>query len=83
MPATPEEQVAYLRSLPSVREGCHRVLALGEADELPSFAVDADKLPALADYVVQIIRDSFPAGEGTVPFHSRWVLMSGSDNADE
>jgi hypothetical protein len=75
MSVTPEEQVAYLRSLPSVREGCHRVLAIGEADALPSFAVRSDKLPALADYVVQVIRDFFPAGEGTVPFHSRWVLL--------
>lgn len=69
--AQEQEQVAYLRSLPSVRDGCHRVLSLGEKGELPSFAVNGDKLPALADYVVQVIRDSYPAGEATVPFHSR------------
>lgn len=67
-----EDQVAYLRSLPSVRAGCHRVLALGDA--LPSFAVDADKLPALADFVLRVTRESYP--DGNVPFHSRWVLFA-------
>jgi hypothetical protein len=69
----PEEQVLYLRSLPSVREGCHRVLALGRQDKLPHFSVVESKIPALADYVLAVIRQGFPyPNEADVPFHSRW-----------
>lgn len=72
MPATPEEQVEYLRSLPSVRDGCHRVLALAKQDKLPSFSVVQTKIPELADYVIDVIRQSYPTDIAAVPFHSRW-----------
>ncbi|KAL4117030.1 hypothetical protein PRIC2_012480 [Phytophthora ramorum] len=73
MTSTPEEQVAYLRSLPSVRDGCHRVLALAKQDKLPHFSVVENKIPALADYVITVIRQSYPPpNEANVPFHSRW-----------
>ncbi|EGZ27966.1 hypothetical protein PHYSODRAFT_349018 [Phytophthora sojae] len=73
MAASPEEQVAFLRSLPSVRDGCHRVLALGLQDKLPHFSVAKDQIPALADYVLGVIRQSYPTpNEANVPFHSRW-----------
>ncbi|RLN76509.1 hypothetical protein BBJ28_00026464 [Nothophytophthora sp. Chile5] len=72
MPVTPGERVEYLRSLPSVREGCHRVYALAKHDGLASFTVDAPKIPALADYVIKIIRETYPTDEASVPFHSRW-----------
>ncbi|POM65874.1 hypothetical protein PHPALM_18347 [Phytophthora palmivora] len=67
------DQVTYLRSLPSIREGCHRVLALGQEDKLPHFSVVEAKIPALADYVINVIRQSYPSpNEANVPFHSRW-----------
>ena len=71
MPASPPDQVAYLRSLPSVRDSCHRVLRLAHEDRLPHFAVVATKVPALADYVIRVLRQSYP-NEAHVPFHSRW-----------
>ncbi|KAE9005063.1 hypothetical protein PR001_g16870 [Phytophthora rubi] len=73
MAASPEERVAYIRSLPSVRDGCHRVLALGRQDKLPHFSVVESRIPSLADYVISVIRQSYPTpNEAAVPFHSRW-----------
>ncbi|ETI48857.1 hypothetical protein F442_07236 [Phytophthora nicotianae P10297] len=73
MPLSPADQVAYLRSLPSIRDGCHRVLALGKQDKLPHFSVVESKVPALADYIINVIRQSYPTpNEANVPFHSRW-----------
>ncbi|CAI5737859.1 unnamed protein product [Hyaloperonospora brassicae] len=39
--------------------------------ELPHFAVVGTKVPALADYVIRVMRQSYP-NEALVPFHSRW-----------
>ncbi|TMW61925.1 hypothetical protein Poli38472_010988 [Pythium oligandrum] len=64
--------VTYLRSLPSVRETCQRVYALAKEDRLPHFRVDQDKIPQAADYVIEVIRESYPGNEAGVPFHSRW-----------
>ncbi|KAJ0396096.1 hypothetical protein P43SY_006664 [Pythium insidiosum] len=64
--------VEYLRSLPSVRETCHRVYALAKDDELPHFSVDQDKIADVAEYVIKIIREGYPGNEAGVPFHSRW-----------
>ncbi|CEG38278.1 Protein of unknown function DUF1688 [Plasmopara halstedii] len=73
MPVSPADQVTYLRSLPSIRDGCHRVLSLAIKDQLPNFSVDETKTLALADYVVSVIRQSYPTpNEVNVPFHSRW-----------
>lgn len=70
------DRVDYLRSLVSVREGCHRVYALAkDQDALPHFHVDSAKLPALADYVISIIREKYAADESAVPFHSRYVAL--------
>ncbi|TYZ64957.1 hypothetical protein PybrP1_010264 [[Pythium] brassicae (nom. inval.)] len=66
------ERVEYLRSLPSVREGCRRVLALARDDALPSFKVDFDKVPSAADYVINVIRQTYADDVASVPFHSRW-----------
>ncbi|KAG6953466.1 hypothetical protein JG687_00012381 [Phytophthora cactorum] len=73
MPLSPDDQVTYLRSLPSIRDGCHRVLAIGKQGKLPNFTVVESKVPALADYVINVIRQSYPTpNEANVPFHSRW-----------
>uniref|UniRef100_M4BXD1 Uracil catabolism protein 4 n=1 Tax=Hyaloperonospora arabidopsidis (strain Emoy2) TaxID=559515 RepID=M4BXD1_HYAAE len=73
MPVSPHDQVEYLRSLPSVRDSCHRVFRLAEADKLPHFSVVESKISALADYVINVIRQSYPSpNEVHVPFHSRW-----------
>ncbi|DAZ95033.1 TPA: hypothetical protein N0F65_003750, partial [Lagenidium giganteum] len=67
-----DERVTYLRSLESVREGCHRVYALAKEGKTPHFRVEQAKLPGLADYVIKIIREKYPQDESSVPFHSRW-----------
>uniref|UniRef100_K3WWH7 Uracil catabolism protein 4 n=1 Tax=Globisporangium ultimum (strain ATCC 200006 / CBS 805.95 / DAOM BR144) TaxID=431595 RepID=K3WWH7_GLOUD len=69
---TDEERVEYLRSLVSVREGCQRVFALAKEDKLPNFTVAFDKIPGVADYVINVIRQSYPDDITAVPFHSRW-----------
>ncbi|GAB9476059.1 hypothetical protein Gpo141_00013131 [Globisporangium polare] len=66
------DRVEYLRSLVSVRESCQRVLALAKDDALPSFRVDYAKIPDAADYVISVIRQSYPDDVASVPFHSRW-----------
>lgn len=74
--AMSSDSVDYLRSLVSVRDGCHRVYALAkDQDALPHFHVDSAKLPALADYVIAIIREKYAADESAVPFHSRYVAL--------
>uniref|UniRef100_A0AAV1TWL8 DUF1688 domain-containing protein n=1 Tax=Peronospora matthiolae TaxID=2874970 RepID=A0AAV1TWL8_9STRA len=73
MRVSPPDQVKYLRSLPSVRDSCRRVFRLAKADKLPHFSVVESKIPALADYVITVIRQSYPSpNEVRVPFHSRW-----------
>lgn len=67
-------RIEYLRSLQSVRDGCHRVLALAREDALPSFKVDFDKVPGAADYVIDVIRQTYADDLASVPFHSRCVL---------
>lgn len=70
---SPADQVTYLRSLPSIRDSCHRVLALANQDQLPHFSIVESKVLALAEYIVSVIRQSYPTpDEAKVPFHSRW-----------
>lgn len=66
------DRVEYLRSLVSVRESCQRVFALAKDDALPSFRVDYTKIPDAADYVISVIRQSYPDDIASVPFHSRY-----------
>ncbi|KAF1313640.1 hypothetical protein FI667_g17154, partial [Globisporangium splendens] len=73
--ATDEERVEYLRSLVSVREGCQRVYALAKEDKLPNFTVAFDKIPGVADYVINVIRQSYPDDITAVPFHSRYTCL--------
>lgn len=70
------DRVEYLRSLPSVREGCQRVLALARNDALPSFKVDFDKVPSAADYVIGVIRQTYGDDLASVPFHSRCEVLT-------
>lgn len=62
--------LATLRSPETIRDRCHELLALAEADHLAHFNYHADKLPAAAQYVCQVISENYPTLD--VPFHSRW-----------
>lgn len=62
--------VAYLRSPRAIRERCRALLELGLAEKLKHFRVDMERLPAVADYVLDVTRASYPTLE--IPVHSRW-----------
>ncbi len=62
--------VALLRRPETIRERCHALLALAEADRLPHFALRAERLDAAADYVVDTIRTRHP--DLAIPYHARW-----------
>ncbi|PTL84490.1 URC4/urg3 family protein [Vitiosangium sp. GDMCC 1.1324] len=62
--------VAYLLSTRAIRERCRALLELGLAGKLKHFRVDLERLPALADYVLDVTRASYPTLE--IPVHSRW-----------
>lgn len=63
-------EVAYLRSAGAIRDRCGVLFALAQADKLNHFRCDLSQLGRVADYVIQVMRDSYPDLE--IPFHSRW-----------
>ncbi|MBF2076030.1 MAG: URC4/urg3 family protein [Synechococcales cyanobacterium C42_A2020_086] len=69
---SPAEQqaVCYLRSTPAIRERCGQLFALALQDELPHFCCNLAQLDAAAEYVLQVMRRSYP--DLQIPFHSRW-----------
>lgn len=68
--ATPAEAIAWLRTPAAIRERCAMVLAAAEAGDTRHFAIDAGRLDAAADYVVETIRERHPSLD--IPYHSRW-----------
>ncbi|WP_257460048.1 URC4/urg3 family protein [Archangium lipolyticum] len=62
--------VAYLRSPRAIRERCRALLELGLAGKLKHFRVDMERVPAVADYVLEVTRAAYPTLE--IPVHSRW-----------
>jgi hypothetical protein len=62
--------IAYLRSPVAIRERCQQVLRQAEENRLDHFAYGADKLPEVVTYVIDVIREAYPALD--IPFHSRW-----------
>ena len=62
--------ISSLLSASAVRERANRLLELGVAGKLDHFAVDIDRLPVVADYVIETIRQNYPDLE--IPFHARW-----------
>ncbi|HYO57048.1 URC4/urg3 family protein [Archangium sp.] len=66
----PSATVAYLRSPRAIRERCRALLELGVAGRLKHLRVDMERLPAVADYVLDVTRAAYPTLE--IPVHSRW-----------
>ncbi|HEX8433759.1 URC4/urg3 family protein [Archangium sp.] len=66
----PSATVAYLRSPRAIRERCRALLELGLAGKLKHFRVDMERLPAVADYVLDVTRAAYPSLD--IPVHSRW-----------
>ncbi len=67
---TEAETAAWLCTAAAVRDRCGAMLALAEADALPHFAVDLDRLPAVADTTAAVIRRAYPSL--AIPHHARW-----------
>ena len=67
---TERRLLAWLRSPEAVRERCQAILALAEREALPHFALDADRLGDIAEYVAAVIRQNYP--DLRIPYHSRW-----------
>ena len=64
-----------------MRERCHRVLAARA--ELENFRVHLGRLDAVADYVIETIRDNYP--DLDIPYHARWrhFVFDGIDRWQE
>lgn len=64
------EAIAYLRAPSTIRVRCQQMLALAQADRLPHFGCDLNRLEDTVAYVERVIRETYP--ELDIPFHSRW-----------
>ncbi|MBW4470311.1 MAG: URC4/urg3 family protein [Stenomitos rutilans HA7619-LM2] len=62
--------IAYLHSPLAIRERCGQLFDLACADKLRYFRCDLSQLDRVAEYVIQITRESYP--DLNIPFHSRW-----------
>lgn len=62
--------IAYLRSPTAIRDRCGQLFELACADKLHYFRCDLSQLDRVAEYVIQITRESYP--DLNIPFHSRW-----------
>jgi hypothetical protein len=62
--------IAYLRSPQAIRDRCGRLFELACEDRLQHFRCDLSQLEPTAQYVLEVIRDSYP--DLQVLFHSRW-----------
>jgi GTP cyclohydrolase II len=63
-------------SLDHVRKQTGRVFALAEQNKLDHFTLDMSKLPAVCDYVEQVIRKYYPNNQA-IPPHSRMRHVEG------
>jgi hypothetical protein len=71
MPDAPaRDAIAWLRTPEAVRERCHALLELAEADRLVHFALDLGRLDDVAGHVAGVIRSNYP--RLVVPYHARW-----------
>jgi len=64
------EKIDYLRSPFSIRERCGQLYDYVVRGESQYFALDLNKLEAVRDYVIEVIRREYP--DLQIPFHSRW-----------
>ena len=65
-----DTSIKALLSAAAVRERAHEMLDLAIAGKVDGWAVDLDRLPAVADLVAAITQERFPTLD--IPFHARW-----------
>ncbi|SNX83179.1 related to protein urg3 [Melanopsichium pennsylvanicum] len=71
--STVSPAVAYLRTLPAVRERCSKIFnAVAINGEGEYFTYDASKEQAVADYCINIIHRDFGTNYSSIPPHGRW-----------
>ncbi|OZG70808.1 hypothetical protein BTA51_24560 [Hahella sp. CCB-MM4] len=58
----------------TIRSRCREVLEIARRGDLIGYEYFPEKLPAVADYVIEVARDNYPDLE--VPPHSRWRHFS-------
>ena len=68
--ASTAEAVTWLRSPAAIRVRCGQILIAAEDDRLRHFALDPERLDSAADYVIGVIRKTYPTLD--IPYHSRW-----------
>lgn len=60
----------YLRSPRAIRERCQQVFDRACDRQLEHFACDLNRLDEVADYVIQVMGETY--SDLKIPFHSRW-----------
>ena len=70
MNRTQQDAVAYLQTPQAIRDRCHQMFDLCQANQLEHFTCDLSQLDAVAAYVVETTEQLYP--DFNVPFHSRW-----------
>lgn len=68
-----------LLSAAAVRGASRRMLGLALAGSLQDWTVDQNRLPAVADFVAEVVRERYPTLQP--PFHARWrhFVLAGRD----
>lgn len=72
MASSSQEQIAYLRSLPSIRDRCSQVFALAEEDKLEYWSVDLAQEASIVDFVCELIARDYGTDYNSIPPHGRW-----------
>lgn len=70
VPAATEQQALSLLSAEAVRTRAGRMLEIGLRDGLAHFTIDLDRMDAVADAVLVVMRQAYPTLD--IPFHARW-----------
>ena len=68
--STVSPAVAYLRTLPAIRERCYRIFS--SPSDLRYFTYHPSAESAVADYCISIIRRDFGTDYSSIPPHGRW-----------
>ncbi|GAA6037792.1 hypothetical protein JCM8097_005039 [Rhodosporidiobolus ruineniae] len=65
-------KIAYLRSLPSIRERCTRVFALAQSNKLDYWTLDLSQEGKIVDFVCELIARDYGTDYDSIPPHGRW-----------
>lgn len=66
----PKRAIAYLRTASTIRTCAQQVYAQAQNNELIHFSINEKKIPELAQFVIDVIKEHYPTLD--VPYHSRW-----------